>query len=282
MGEGNMKNKVLSEWGMLLVVIVMTTIFLIDDASFFREEIQEGNVQEDTQSIIEDVPDESLQEDTKETLEESSQEADRDTENIQDKQPEFTKAPEGYFDDALFIGDSRTVGLLEYGGIENADFFATTGMSVYNIDKEKVRLADKGIISFDNLITQYSYGKIYLMLGINELGYDKEKTIKQYAALVERLRQAQPEAIIYVEANLHVSAERSAEDTIYNNQNINYINENISLLADNKNIFYQDVNQLFDDEDGNLRAETTIDEVHVLARYYKQWADWLADNVIVK
>ena len=333
MSKENEKNKALSEWGMLCVVLVLTTVFLIVDAKFLRAESKDGKVkepgwhstQEDAQEIIESTPDKSAQEnygegqeqereytqetsgeqaqetsgeqaqeDTQEISEEQAQEdtqeasgeetseADRETQSPQETQPEFTQAPEGYFDDALFIGDSRTVGLSEYGGIEGADFYATTGMSVYNIDSEKVRLGDKGVISFENLITQYSYGKIYLMLGINELGYDKDETVNEYKALVERLRQAQPEAIIFVEANLHVSAKRSSQDAIYNNQNINYINDNISVLADNENIFYIDVNKLFDDEDGNLRADTTMDETHVLGRYYKQWADWIAENAIVK
>ena len=38
----------------------------------------------------------------------------------------------------LFIGDSRTVGLMEYGKIKNAEFFADTGMSVYNIYKKRI------------------------------------------------------------------------------------------------------------------------------------------------
>ena len=309
MSKEHEKNKVLSEWGMLCVVLVLTTVFLIVDAKFLRAESKDGKIkepgwqstQEDAQEIIESTADKSGQEnygegqeDTQETSEEQAQEdtqeasgeetseADRETQSQQETLPEFTQAPEGYFDDALFIGDSRTVGLSEYGGIEGADFYATTGMSVYNIDSEKVRLGDKGVISFENLITQYSYGKIYLMLGINELGYDKDETVNEYKALVERLRQAQPEAIIFVEANLHVSAKRSSQDAIYNNQNINYINDNISVLADNEDIFYIDVNKLFDDEDGNLRADTTMDETHVLGRYYKQWADWLAENAIVK
>jgi hypothetical protein len=45
----------------------------------------------------------------------------------------FTDVPADYFDDALFIGDSRTVGISEYGGLDNADFFADIGMSVYTV-----------------------------------------------------------------------------------------------------------------------------------------------------
>lgn len=195
---------------------------------------------------------------------------------------EFTKAPEGYFYDALFIGDSRTVGLYEYGDIEGADFFATSGMSVYNIYDEKVKFPDKGTLSLESLISQYNYGKIYLMLGINELGYVLDENIVEYAKLVNYIREAQPEAVLYIEANLHVSSKRSDSDEIFNNKNINYINENIAAFADNQDIFYIDVNELFDDENGALRAETTFDEVHVLGRYYKQWADWLTDKAIIK
>ena len=37
---------------------------------------------------------------------------------------QFERVEEDYFDDALFIGDSRTQGMLEYGGLEDrADFY---------------------------------------------------------------------------------------------------------------------------------------------------------------
>ena len=36
------------------------------------------------------------------------------------------------FADTLFVGDSRTIGLMEYGNIEQATFFADNGMSVFN------------------------------------------------------------------------------------------------------------------------------------------------------
>ena len=37
----------------------------------------------------------------------------------------MTTVDASYFDDALFIGDSRTVGLKEYGTLNNATFFTT-------------------------------------------------------------------------------------------------------------------------------------------------------------
>lgn len=44
--------------------------------------------------------------------------------------PTFGPAPEGYFKDALFIGDSRTVGIQMVGGLKDATFFSTVGLSV--------------------------------------------------------------------------------------------------------------------------------------------------------
>lgn len=190
-------------------------------------------------------------------------------------------APVGYFDDALFIGDSRTVGLAEYGRIRGATFFATTGMSVYNIDDEQVPMAGGKKTDFRTLLQENTYGKIYVMLGINELGYDRDETIAAYEQLLLRIRREQPNAVIILQANLHVTAQRSEEDDVFNNEGINDFNSRVRELADNKTIFYLDVNELFDDEDGNLNADYTFDQTHILGKYYGRWAGWLDKNAVI-
>ena len=189
---------------------------------------------------------------------------------------QLTKAPAGYFDDALFVGDSRTVGLMEYGPIPGATYFATSGMSVYSIFYDKI-----GGTSFQDLMESRSFGKIYVMLGINELGYDFEYTVGAYQQLIEWIRQCQPGAIIYIEANLHVSASRSHSDRIYNNANLEAFNQRISKLADGIRIFYLDVNTLFDDDNGNLADKYTVDNTHVLGKYYRTWSNWITENAAV-
>ena len=42
-------------------------------------------------------------------------------------------AQRSYFDDALFIGDSRTVGLYEYGDLSHALVIADSGMNIYKL-----------------------------------------------------------------------------------------------------------------------------------------------------
>ena len=185
-----------------------------------------------------------------------------------------------YFDDALFIGDSRTVGISEYGDLNNATFFANTGMSVYNVFEKNVSVPQVGKLKLEQLLTYKKFGKIYIMLGINELGYNQEKTLKKYKDLLKFIQEKQSNAIIYIEANLHVTAERSNKDKTINNININKINNEISQLADNEKIFFIDVNEKFDDENGNLSSNYTQDNVHIYAKYYKEWSDWLSQNAV--
>lgn len=202
--------------------------------------------------------------------------------NDGEKTYEFTTAPEGYFNDALFIGDSRTVGLKEYSGLEGASFFATSGMSVYNYAEETAEISGVGKVTLEELIEKKQYGKIYVMLGINELGYDRQKTADRYKRLLDKIHEKQPEAIIYIQANLHVSASRSSSDKIYNNKNINLYNEKLSAFADNKDFFYIDINEVFDDANGNLDAQYTSDNAHILGKYYQVWGDWFRTKAIVK
>ena len=202
------------------------------------------------------------------------------TESKKNSKHEKQTVGKEYFDDALFIGDSRTVGISEYGDLNNATFFANTGMSVYNVFEKNVSVPQVGKLKLEQLLTYKKFGKIYIMLGINELGYNQEKTLKKYKDLLKFIQEKQSNAIIYIEANLHVAAERSNKDKTINNININKINNEISKLADNEKIFFIDVNEKFDDENGNLSSNYTQDNVHIYAKYYKEWSDWLSQNAV--
>lgn len=202
------------------------------------------------------------------------------TESKKNSKHEKQTVGKEYFDDALFIGDSRTVGISEYGDLNNAIFFANTGMSVYNVFEKNVSVPQVGKLKLEQLLTYKKFGKIYIMLGINELGYNQEKTLKKYKDLLKFVQEKQSNAIIYIEANLHVAAERSNKDKTINNININKINNEISKLADNEKIFFIDVNEKFDDENGNLSSNYTQDNVHIYAKYYKEWSDWLSQNAV--
>lgn len=216
-----------------------------------------------------------------ETSQKSQSTEEATTEVPEEKPLEFQTVGYDYFDDALFIGDSRTVGLMEYGNLEKATFLADSGLSVYGLAWKKISVPGKGKTTFDEVLAEKQYGKIYLMLGMNELGYRFETTKERYRETLEKILAAQEDAVIYLCANMHVTAEQSEKDEIYNNENLNRMNELIASLADGERTFYLDVNELFDDENGNLSEEYTSDALHVLGKYYVEWIDWLCTKAII-
>lgn len=183
-----------------------------------------------------------------------------------------------YFDNALFIGDSRTVGLKKYGNIDNATFFAHIGLTLFDLDDCVIPVTDKQKLSFQEVLSYKKYDKIYLMLGINELGDSFDSIEKKYRETVTLLEESQKEATIYLCANMHITKEHSQQDDIFNNENVNRLNDMISGLADNETTFYLDVNELFDDEEGNLSEEYASDSFHVLGIYYQDWVNWIVNK----
>lgn len=177
--------------------------------------------------------------------------------------------------DALFIGDSRTVGLMDFAGIEGADFFCAEGMNVFKVCIDRISVPNVGKVTLSELLQNKSYGKIYIMLGINELGYDHKAVTDKYKSIVDGIAAAQPEAKIFIMANLHVSAKRSESDKYFNNPAINELNSTLAGFADGKSVFYMDANPVFDDPGGNLASDNTPDGTHLNVGLYPQWADWI-------
>ena len=195
------------------------------------------------------------------------------------EEPSAPVKPEDPFTNALFIGDSRTVGIAEYSGITEADFFAFTGMSVYTAFKKESAVGSwqKGTLLADALQAR-QYDRVYLMLGVNELGYNFQKTVERYGEMVQQIRELQPDAYLILEASLHVTKKRSDTDSTFNNSNIDRMNQAQAAYADGEHIFFIDVNPVFDDETGALNQDYTFDNTHPYGKYYSKWADWLREN----
>ena len=205
----------------------------------------------------------------------SSTEAVQPATETQPAQQQITFVQSGpeYFDDALFIGDSRTEGLRDYGTLKNAQYFCQRGLSSYQIDTSYVN----GQTIWD-FLNGKKFGKVYIMLGINEVGNDIEYTASAFRKVVDGVRERQPDATIYLLANLHVAT--YAETSAISNERINALNSHIKDMADNNKTFYIDVNSVFDDANGALTADYCSDGIHVLAKYYATWCDWLCANTV--
>lgn len=196
----------------------------------------------------------------------------------------YTKENVSYFDDAAFLGDSRTLGISDYAGLETADFYCDSGMMIFKILEDDVTYQKTGSkVKMTEVLQNKEYGKIYIMLGMNELGYgDTEMYLDQYRQVLQQIREWQPKAIIYIMANLHVSREKNNMETEFNNININAKNAASASLANGTDVFYLDVNPVFTDEEGYLKSELTFDGVHLYAKHYDAWREFLLEHAVTR
>ena len=96
--------------------------------------------------------------------------------------------------DALFIGDSRTSTLYEYAGWDETDFFVKNGLTIWDVWE---RTMDGRTLA--DVLSAKQYKKIYIMLGINELGNETAEGYREeYESVLAKLKELQPGAIIFV------------------------------------------------------------------------------------
>lgn len=199
---------------------------------------------------------------------------------------EFQTVDDAYFHDALFIGNSRTVGLSMFGSMpEETTFYATVGMNIFDLMGSSAQIPpEEGPEqSFASLMSEKQFGKIYIMLGINDLGTGTNESFAEYyKGVIDQIHQLQPDAIIYIQSIINVSAARDAQGDYISNAVIDQRNALIKELADNDYCFYLNVNEVLVDANGCLNADYTSDGIHLGGGSLSIWEDYLYSHAIVK
>ena len=185
----------------------------------------------------------------------------------------------GDYSDAAFIGDSRTEALKTYGLLKGADYYTYKGLKVDTVFTEPCIDVDGSKMTVMDAIGRKQYKRIYIMLGVNELGWvSTDIFIDDYGKIIDNLKETQPGATIYVQSILPVSAKKSEIDEIYNNPRINEFNGLIQAMAEEKGVTYLPVNTAVMDETGALPAGASTDGVHPNIDYCRKWTAYLDEN----
>ncbi len=191
----------------------------------------------------------------------------------------FSSSDESYFDDALFIGDSRTVGICDYCGLDNAEYYAKEGMTIYDMMDCELTTTDE-VDSVLEGLQNNQFAKIYLMVGINEVGTaDSGYFIEHYVEIINQIRELQPDAEIYVQSILHVAHSYEEESEYINNDAINERNEALREMCVEYGYTYLDANCLYDDENGALTEDMTFDGCHLYAQHYLDWKEFYLNHI---
>ena len=196
--------------------------------------------------------------------------------------PESDPVEDSYFDDVAFVGDSRTDGFRLYSGLDRGTYFCVTGETVASAtDMENWKTEDGKKISLADAVAAADCGKIYLMLGVNELGWNGTDIFRTHAGnLLQRLKADHPGAEIVVQSLLPVSAEQDAKGSYVNNQRILAYNQVWMELAEENGCEYVNVAEAVTGEDGCLPADMSFDGVHLNRAGCHAWLDYLRTHSV--
>lgn len=196
--------------------------------------------------------------------------------------PESGAVEDTYFEDAVFLGDSRTEGFHLYSGLRAGSYLYSVGATVESVFTKKSWPADGGEkVPLLDALKELECGKVYLMLGINELGWSRKETFHdQYAKVVDRIREDHPEAEVILQTILPVSAGQDAKGSYVNNERIGVYNGVIRDLAEEKGCALVDVAEALAGEDGCLPRELNFDGVHLNPAGCKIWLEYLRTHSV--
>lgn len=175
-------------------------------------------------------------------------------------------AQDSTFHDALFIGDSLTNGLELFGTLKNASYFCATSATAAGT------LADPAL---DEHLSTHFYNAVYLLLGINEMGTDPAVYAARMGQLIDLVRSRQPRARIFLQTILPVVPEKTWSERVFSVGNIQAANAALRELAKEKNVTLVDTYYAFADANGRMPDGMTSDGVHLYAKNYAIWCDYL-------
>ena len=195
---------------------------------------------------------------------------------------ESAPVDDSYFDDVAFVGDSRTDGFRLYSGLNRGTYFCVTGETVASATELENWKGENGKkVSLAEAVAAADCGKIYLMLGVNELGWKGTDIFRGHAEnLIRRLKADHPDVELVIQSLLPVSAEQDAKGSYVNNQRILAYNQVWRELAEENGCAYVDVAEALTGEDGCLPEELSFDGVHLNRAGCRLWLDYLRTHSV--
>lgn len=190
--------------------------------------------------------------------------------------PASEPAEDTYFDGAVFLGDSRTEGFYLYSGLKTGQYLYAVGATVESVFSKPVWGEGTSKLPLLDALAELDCRRVYLMLGVNELGWPRiEDFHDRYALVIDRVREDHPDAQIALQSILPVSARQEAKKTYVNNRRIAEYNQVIAALAEEKSCAFINVAEAVTGEDGCLPADLNFDGVHLNPAGCRIWLDYL-------
>lgn len=184
---------------------------------------------------------------------------------------------DSYFEDAVFIGDSRMEGFRNFSGITKGSFVTAVGMELENIYTDAQIPTAKGNMLVLDALKNINFTKVYMMLGTNELGaYDMESVKESYRQVLSdiKTRASTTEPIVYVYSVAYVEEALVTTGDYVNNANVDIINQEILQMCKDEGYHYINLNEILSDGSHSLISGASEDGIHLNQKYCQKWLEY--------
>ena len=201
-----------------------------------------------------------------------------------DSVPEFGRVTTEWFSDAAFLGDSLTVGYVDYDiDLDGARILAYEGASPNNfVNRTTMKNAnDEEEVPYD-LLAADPPAKLYVLVGTNALasGTADDSFLNYYGRMLDDLKSLLPNTKIFVQSVLPVRPEVLETSPGMATDHLNTINAAIRDMCAEKGCYYLALASAFTDSEGALMEEyAQPDGIHLTVSGYTNWVSYLCTHV---
>lgn len=199
--------------------------------------------------------------------------------------PESAKRDVSWFDDAVFVGDSRVGGFQLTAGVWNAEYITFAGMDVGKFFTYSLKPEGEPVYTANDALRDLgtNYKKVYIGLGLNELGWSYYSAYyNKLCEIIDTIRSYNPDADIYLMTVLPVSEQRSKQVSYETLENVDLMNNRIKQAAVEKQVYFVDVDTAFRDAKGYLPEGYSTDGVHLNREPNGILRDYLLTHTVEK
>ncbi|WP_295106782.1 SGNH/GDSL hydrolase family protein [Ruminococcus sp.] len=182
--------------------------------------------------------------------------------------------------DAVFIGDSRTVGMMNSTDKPQATFICAVGLNIDTVlTSTDIVQGDGSVGTLAQALSGREFGRVYISFGTNEMGWPYTDVFEDhFTELVTTIQGYQPNAKIYLIGILPLAQSQDMDGDAVNNENAKLFTQSIKTVADKLGVYFLDCSAAVADENGYLPEEASPDGIHMNMDYCLYWQNFIIDN----
>lgn len=188
---------------------------------------------------------------------------------------------EGYLNNCVFLGDSRTVAMVNFACINDDDALAQIGISHMAYSKNTFTNNAGKQYTLKSYLASHQKPVIYISLGVNGMnGISEEDYEKSYSNLVDYCIEAAPNSDIVLMSIWPVDDNGPYKSSVQNEW-ISKYNDFLYEMAKEKQIHFLNINEILTSDSGQIKTEYDAgDGLHYNKKAYDAIMKYIVEHPV--